>query len=138
MLAQGLAPQTEDAYRQYLSDPESYARDILGVQWWSKQSAVARALLTHQRVMVRASHTVGKTHFGGGITNWWYDTADPSIALTTAPTNAQVKDLLWKEVRAQRRGRPGLMPRAPRMESSESHYAAGYTANDADAFPGTP
>ena len=136
MLAQGLAPQTEDAYRQYLSDPESYARDILGVQWWSKQAAVARALLTHQRVMVRASHTVGKTHFGGGITNWWYDTADPSIALTTAPTNAQVKDLLWKEVRAQRRGRPGLMPRAPRMESSESHYAAGYTANDADAFQG--
>lgn len=123
-------------YERYLRDPEGYAVDVLGVSWWEKQRQVARALLTHQRVMVRASHTVGKTFFGGGISNWWYDVADPSIVLTTAPTSAQVKDLLWKEIRAQRRGRPGLMPKAPRLESSPNHYAVGYTANDSDSFQG--
>lgn len=124
-------------YAQYLHDPLGYARDVLGITWWERQQAVAEALTTHTRVMVRASHSVGKTFVAGGLVNWWYDVADPSICLTTAPTDRQVQDLLWKEVRVQRRGRPGLMPKAARMESSPDHYAVGYTARDVNAFQGT-
>ncbi|MBV6425151.1 MAG: hypothetical protein NAOJABEB_02965 [Steroidobacteraceae bacterium] len=124
-------------HARYIADPAAYAREVLGVAWWHKQVEVAEALTRHARVLVRASHSVGKTHVAGGIVNWWYDVADPSICLTTAPTDRQVQDLLWKEVRVQRRGRPGLLPKAARMESSPDHYAVGYTARDVNAFQGT-
>lgn len=107
------------------------------MRWWAKQAQIARLLLTPPyRVLVKACHTVGKTHLGGGLVNWWYDAFNPSIVLTTAPTERQVKDLLWKEVRRQRKGRPGLLPKAPRMESGPEHFAHGFTAKDGDSFQG--
>jgi hypothetical protein len=88
-------------------------------------------------VLVKASHKVGKTHLGGGLVNWWYDTHDPGLTLTTAPTDRQVRDLLWKEVRVQRRGRGGFPgPKMPRLESSPDHFAHGFTARDGDSFQG--
>jgi len=58
------------------------------------------------------------------------------VTISTAPTQAQVVDVLWKEVRAQRRGRPGLQPKAPRLETSADHFAVGYTARDDASFQG--
>jgi len=123
---------------RYRLDPEGYARDILGVIWWDKQIEIAWALLTPPyRVLVKASHKVGKTHLGGGLVNWWYDVYDPGLCLTTAPTDRQVKDQLWKEVRNQRHGRGGFPgPKMPRLESSEVHFAHGFTARDGDSFQG--
>lgn len=122
----------------YRDDPTGYARDILGVQWWAKQEQVARLLLTPPyRVLVKACHKVGKTHLGGGLVNWWYDVHNPGLALTTAPTDRQVRDLLWKEVRNQRGGRGGFPgPKSPRLESSPVHFAHGFTARDGDSFQG--
>lgn len=129
--------QTSVAER-YKDDPIGYARDILGVDWWHKQQEIAHLLrLPPYRVLVKACHKVGKTHFGGGLVNWWYDVHDPGLTLTTAPTDRQVKDLLWKEVRRQRRGRGGFPgPKIPRLESSEEHFAHGFTARDGDSFQG--
>lgn len=101
-----------------------------------KQQEIAEALVRYKRVFVKASHSIGKSHLGGGLVNWFYDCFRPSIAITTAPTHQQVTDVLWKEVRIQRRGRPGLQPKAPRMEDAPDHYAVGYTANSGDAFQG--
>lgn len=126
----------EKLKRLYRSDPESYAADVLGVQWWQKQQEIAQALLTHKRVFVKACHSIGKTHLGGGLVNWFFDCWQPGITLTTAPTEAQVVDLMWKEVRVQRKGRPGLMPKAARMETSPDHFAAGFTARNATSFHG--
>ena len=107
----------------------------------SASAAICRALVEHKRVIVRASHSIGKTFLGGSLVNWFYDVHNPGITLTTAPTKAQVHDLLWKEVRTQRRRRnlaasADLLPKADRMESSPDHFAAGYTASSADAFQG--
>jgi len=77
------------------------------------------------------------TFLAGGLVNWWFDTRDPGLCLTTAPTYAQVTDLLWKEVRTQRRGRGGFRgPKMPRLETSERHWAHGYTAGSATSFQG--
>ena len=106
------------------------------MEWWAKQIEVAEALIKYRRVFVKASHSVGKTHLGGGLVNWFFDCFRPSITLTTAPTKQQVTDLLWKEVRVQRRGRAGLLPKAPRMETAPDHFAMGLTALKPDAFQG--
>lgn len=77
------------------------------------------------------------------VANWWFDSFDPGVCLTTAPTDRQVKDILWKEVRALRTRRgskarrdvfPG--PKACRLETSPEHFAHGFTARDGDRFQG--
>ena len=123
---------------RYPDDPLGYAAAVLGVRWWAKQQEIAQALLTPPyRVLVKACHSVGKTFLAGGLVNWWFDSFDPGIALTTAPTDRQVHDLLWKEVRVQRHGRGGFPgPRMARLESAPDHFAHGFTARDGDAFQG--
>ena len=132
-------------FEKYQRDPEGYAEKVLGVIWWEKQKEIARALIEHPQVFVKASHSVGKTHLAGGLVNWHYDSFAPSITKTTAPTKNQVVNLTWKEVRLQRRqaGLGGLMPRAPIIQTffpngelNPGHFAAGYTAKDADSFQG--
>lgn len=126
----------EKLKRLYRSEPEAYTNDVLGVRWWDKQREIAEALLKYRRVFVKACHSIGKTHLAGSLVNWHFDCWQPSITLTTAPGMEQVKDLTWKEVRVQRGGRPGLLPKAPRMETGPDHFAAGFTARDATSFHG--
>lgn len=126
----------EKLKRLYQTFPDAYAEDVLKVKWTEQQQEAALNLVEHRTVAIRASHSVGKSMLAGGLTNWAFDCFEPSITLTTAPTAAQVEDILWKEIRRQRRGRPGLLPKAPRLEYSPEHFAAGYTARDADSFQG--
>lgn len=125
-------------YEKYRYKPLEYADKVLKVEWWERQQQIAAALLRPpHRVLVKASHSVGKSHLAGGLVNWWYDTRDPGVVLTTAPTARQVRDVLWKEVRRQRGNRGGFPgPKIPRLESSPFHFAYGFTANNATAFQG--
>lgn len=127
-----------EKFARYRLDPAGYARDVLKVQWWSKQVEIAEALLKPpHRVLVKASHSVGKSHLAGGLVNWWYDTRKPGVCLTTAPTARQVRDVLWKEVRRQRLGRGGFPgPKIPRLEDAEDHFAYGFTASTGTSFQG--
>ena len=126
----------EASLKAYRSDPELYCREILKGSWTEDQARIARQLFLRRRVLVRASHSVGKTNLAGGLVNYFVDCYGPCIVLTTAPTEAQVIETLWKEVRTQRRGRRGLLPKAPRIEFAPNWFAAGYTARDATAFQG--
>lgn len=130
--------RAEKRRRRYRADPVAYASERLGVQWWSKQQEIARALLEHPRVLVKASHSVGKSHLAGGLALWWYETRTPSICLTTAPTDTQVKDILWREIRSQAPQGLPLLPKAPRIDDPHNHhhFAAGFTARDATSFQG--
>lgn len=127
-----------DAFAKYRDDPAAYARDVLNARWWAKQEEVARMLIRHRRVFVKASHSVGKSFLAGGLVNWFFDCFDPGLCITTAPTARQVQDILWKEIRTQRpaRMRDVLLPRACRMETGPDHFAVGYTARDDSGFQG--
>ena len=127
---------SKNAYSKYVDDPAGYASDILHVDWWSKQQEIARALVEHKRVFVKASHSVGKSFLAAGLVNWFFDCFSPGVCITTAPTAQQVRDVLWKEVRVQRAGRPGLLPKNPRLEDAPDHFAVGITAETGDAFQG--
>jgi hypothetical protein len=120
----------------YRKDPELYCREVLKRSWTADQARIARQLFRWHRVLVRASHSVGKTNLAGGLVNYFIDCFGPCIILTTAPTEAQVIETLWKEVRTQRLGRRGLLPKAPRIEFAPNWFAAGYTAKNATAFQG--
>lgn len=126
---------TMDRYRR---DPLAYMQEVLGLQLWSAQEEIVRALMKYNRVLVKASHAVGKTFIAAGLVNWHFDCFCPSITLTTAPTAAQVNEVLWKEVRKQRKHLDvRANPRRPILgEPGSDHYAQGYTTETGEAFQG--
>lgn len=89
---------------------------------------------------VQAGHGVGKTHLSAALVLWWVF-SKKALAITTAPTNRQVKELLWGEIRrfydANRQALGGS-----RLEMSvhvdETARAYGFTAShySVDSFQG--
>lgn len=123
---------------RYAADPCGYAAEVLHVNWWPVQQQIARLLCQPPyKVLVKASHGVGKTFLAAGIINWFYDTYHPSATITTAPTAMHVRDVLWREVRLQRGARAGFSgPSAPELKTAVDHYAKGFTSSKGEAFQG--
>ncbi len=142
------APETAQAGRatsttdlsKYRNDPVGYARDILKAEPTPDQQAIAKALLEPPyRVMVKSGHNIGKSWLAAWITNWWFDTRNPSWGVTSAPDFRSVSDILWTEIRLQRQraGIAGCMaPSAPAMGDGPEHRAKGYTARKGESFQG--
>lgn len=122
--------------RHYQRNPETYIEKVLGVKLTDEQRSICRAIVERKRVIVLASHGVGKSFIMACLINWSFDCFPGSITISTAPTATQVKDVVWKDVRLQRKGRPGLLPKAPRMETTADHFAVGMTAAKGEAFQG--
>lgn len=94
-----------DARRvEYQRDPIGFAVDVLGMRrdWiWHKMVELAEAARDHQKVAVRAGHNVSKTYSLGRIIVPWFKTCFlPSTVVTTAPSDNQVRNQLWREIHA--------------------------------------
>lgn len=93
-----------DAWRD---NGTAWVQERLGEHVWSKQDEVLSALRDHRRTAVRSCHGVGKSHIASRAVAWWLDVHDPGEAfvVTTAPTFAQVRAILWRYIRqAHRKG----------------------------------
>ncbi|MGN6325831.1 hypothetical protein [Pseudolysinimonas sp.] len=88
---------------KYVTDPVLWAKDILGVELWWKQQDIAYAIARGDKksVAVRAGHGVGKSFLSAVLVCWWIDVHPLGTAFvaTTAPSAAQVKAILWREIR---------------------------------------
>lgn len=88
----------------YQDDPIGFAIDVLGMRpdWiWSKMVEIAEAVRDHQKVAVRASHSVSKTYTSGHVIVPWFKMCfQPSTVMTTAPSDNQVRNQLWREIHA--------------------------------------
>jgi len=82
-------------------------------------------------IRVPAGHTVGKTKIASGLVNHFFDSFPPAIIYTFAPTWEQIHDLLWKEIKTDRRGK-GLPGRILDMELKvdDNHFAKGRATNN--------
>lgn len=150
LLEQELAERrANQPWRNYPADPVGYARDVLGVTLTPDQQTFLRALLEPPfKVKVESGHNIGKTFLAAVAANWWYDSFDPGVVITTAPTERDVIDLLWTEIRLLRGKAKGpalgdrklpddfIGPAAPEMRTSEEHWAKGYTARKGESFQG--
>lgn len=144
-------PFQASPFARYQLDPLAYIRDKLGWQPWAGDSdhpgqveildAYADALRAQLApdgsplkniIRVEAGHSVGKTKMASGIVNHFFDCFTPSIVYTFAPTHEQIHDLLWKEIKATRRGR-GLPGRILDLElhAADDHFAKGRATSNA-------
>jgi phage terminase large subunit len=124
----------------YATDPVGFARQVLGVDPWSKQREILEAVRDHRRVAVRSGHGVGKTATAAIAVLWFHDTFADSRVISTAPTfSPGVKDLLWRDVRAFHSRALGAIRSKlldTRLERGEKWFAEGYSTDKPERFQG--
>jgi len=146
-LLMGASPSELRALKQallaerYRGDPVSWMRERLGEFAWSKQAEIARSVIEHRHTAVRACHDSGKSFIAARAACWWIDVHPPreAFVVTTAPTAAQVRAILWREMHQAhaRGGLPGKMNQTEWLMDGEL-VAYGRRPSDFDdaAFQG--
>jgi hypothetical protein len=152
MLHKQLSARLSEAFRErlfngkrlveYRGDPQGYAQHVLKLDpgLTPDQINIVNLVESRHRVHCRAGHDVGKSFVAAFLVNYLYDTYEEVVIITTAPRLESVKDIVWREIRQQRRN-AGLLadftgPRSLRLQSSPYHLAFGTTASSHTAFAG--
>lgn len=122
------------------ADPVWFCREVLGGSLWSKQREVIESVRDHQRTAVRSSHGVGKTAIAARAVLWWlYAYGPEALAITTAPTWRQVKNLLWREIakaHAGSRFQLGGRLSETKLDFGPDWYAIGLSTRAPENFQG--
>ncbi len=96
---------------RWRDDPVAWARERGGTRLWSEQRRILESLRDNEQTAVHSCNSAGKSHTAATAVEWWIDSHPPgqAMAVTTAPTGAQVKGILWKYVNAthEAQGLPG-------------------------------
>lgn len=89
---------------EYINDPTAWIEDRLG-DVWSKQADICDSVCDNRHTAVRSCHGPGKSYIAAGIVAWWQDVHPhgSAFAVTTAPTQTQIRGILWRELARQHR-----------------------------------
>ena len=134
--ANSLEPFIQEVVRR---SPERFAREILGVNLWSKQEEVLLAVRDYRRVAVKAGNGLGKGFTAAVAVLWFVSSYQPATVLTTAPTARQVRHVLWREIRRLYQGSAELMGGRmlhSRLEVAHDRFALGLSTDEVDQFQG--
>lgn len=93
-----------EAMRQWKADPVLLVSDVFQqngapLTLSPRQAEIMRAVRDHARVAVRSGQKVGKSTIAVLIAFWFALTHERARVVLAAPTDAQVKGVLWKELR---------------------------------------
>jgi phage terminase large subunit len=86
-------------FTRYRDRPVAFVRDVLGAEPWQRQIEIMEAVAREPQVSVRSCNGAGKTLCAAWVVLWFLYTRPGAIAVTTAPTANQVKNLLWRRMR---------------------------------------
>lgn len=130
-------PDFERDLSPYRTDPVAFCVDILKVRLWERQSEIAQSVGSERRTTVRSCHGSGKTYVAACLTHWWAHCFSPSLVITTAPTDRQVREVLWHEIhaRALGAGLPGTLNQTS-LSISPKQRAHGFTTAQPERFQG--
>ena len=127
---------------QYQQDPVGFAKDILGIQLWSKQIEILESFKTHKRISVKSGHKCGKSTTAVVAALWFYCSFEDARVIFTAPTGHQIRDVLWHElhrvVNKSLTKIPGDLKELPSsgFVAEDRRHIKGLTARDAEAMAG--
>ncbi|MCY4583704.1 MAG: hypothetical protein OXE50_13060, partial [Chloroflexi bacterium] len=121
---------------QYANDPVGFVTDVLGTAGtpYSKQAEMLEALVDHRRVSVVGANGSGKDWAAGRAVLWWLETRLQAKSLVLGPTQRQVEEIVWQEMReAYAAARDRLSGRmfASRYRIDEERFALGFSTNNA-------
>lgn len=124
----------------YEKDPIGFITEFLGEWLTNEQKAIAESILVNRHTNVQACHGVGKSWLSARIALWWVF-AVRGMAITTAPTERQVEEILWGELRRlydRHKDKLGGKRGRTFLRLDETAHAFGFTAraDSPDAFQG--
>lgn len=122
-------------------DPVWFIRKLLRCRPWPVQEKIIRSVFQNRRTAVRACHASGKSWVAGRIVPAFLYTRVPSKVITTAPTDRQVRHILWSEIGAahQRAGKllgGELLTQELRIDKDWWAYGFSAPEFDPDRFQG--
>ena len=114
------------------SDPVYFMESVLGVKELHEYQIerIIKPILKYDRVAIAATHSISKTWTMARIVLWFLTSFKNSKVLTTAPTNRQVKALLWGEIRSAYEEAPVEMGGnllTTELKYGPEWYAIGFT-----------
>lgn len=131
---------------QWANDIPLYFKEQLRLKHpiWDGQKkvidAVPTAIAEHKPIIVGSGHSLGKDFIGGCLANWGLDTMVPSKVILTAPTDRQVKHIMWAETLArynEKLIKYGKVFGSPYIEiRKEDWFLMGFTTKDSASTGG--
>lgn len=121
-------------------DPVVWAKRTLNIDLWSKQREILRLLEVVPKLAVPSCHDAGKSFIASLATARWLAKWPPGTArvVTTAPTNTQVRAILWNEINALHARSEGRLPgRVNQTEWWIGAWQAGLGRKPSDYAPET-
>ncbi len=121
---------------RYANDPVGFVRDVLGAAGapYSKQAEMLDAIVRERRVSVVGANGSGKDWAAGRAVLWWLETRPESKAIVMGPTQRQVEEIVWQEMREAYAAAADVL--SGRMLRSayridEGRFALGFSTNNA-------
>ena len=87
---------------KYQMHPDDFFVEVLGIKReyiWSKMTEVMHSVRDNERTSVKAGHSVSKTYTAAQLALWFLYSFYPATVVTTAPSQNQVEQILWREIR---------------------------------------
>jgi hypothetical protein len=113
---------------------------VLGLSLTPDQVEGIRLIAENDRVSIKSGHGVGKTNLMAAAVLWFKYSFQPSVVLTTAPTERQVRHLLWREIRGlhgkSRQRLECTKLNTMQLELDPKSYALGFSTNEATQIQG--
>ena len=119
-------------------DPVRFVKGLLRHKTWDIQEQILQSVAKNLLTAVKACNASSKTFTAAEATLWWLSRYKDGKVITTAPTDTQVRKLLWGEIhKAITRGRLEF----PSMNQKElslgpDNYAIGRSTNEGVRFHG--
>lgn len=101
--------EPEAPHERYRNDPVGFTRDVFGINPWDRQTEILEGVRDHDYFACRAGHKVSKSLSAAALAFWWVETRRNGRCVLTAPSDHQLKNILWPEAhslhaRAVKRG----------------------------------
>lgn len=92
-------------------DPDLFNTALLGrPDYWGRQVEICAAVVRYKTVVVPTGNAVGKTFCCAGLVLWWLYTRPDSLVVVTAPSQALLATVLFKEIRRAHAGSAVPLP----------------------------
>lgn len=112
-LAQVTDEERQALKRRWRNNPVLYFVERLGIPINMMDAheielleALPRCIVQRKPLVVPSAHAMGKDFtISGRATLWFYECFDPCKVIMTGPTERQVKDIMWNELKAAYNGR---------------------------------
>lgn len=107
-----MTKRTQESNQKILTkikrEPVWFAKNALGVNFWEKQRAIARAVAKHDLVSVRSANGVGKSFFAACMTPWFLSAHNPGYVVTTSSSWTGIERTLWPEIHRVKMNAPNI------------------------------